>query len=98
MLSSQHLDSISFLKSLLYWLNNCYNYIHQVDTWPWVKFFKKRGTMWTLNEVQHTVVEEDIEKSLNPPDVVMCGSRLLYKFTGMNSLQERIKKNAMSHI
>lgn len=55
-----------------------------MDHWPWVKFFtkaKKRG-FWTLNDVQHTVLAADIDSTLQPPDITMFGTRLLYSFPG----------------
>ena len=62
-----------------------YEFLIQVDEWPWIRFCKKaKRRMWTISEVQHTIVEEDVAKTIDPPDVVMCGTRLLYKFTGIH--------------
>ena len=56
----------------------------QVDQWPWIKFFtksRKKG-YWVMNDIQHTVLSSDVEKQLQPPNITMCGLRILYYFPG----------------
>ena len=59
--------------------------IIQVDHWPWVKFFtaaKKKG-FWTLSDVQYTVLPSDVDRTVQTPDITICGTRLLYHFPGI---------------
>lgn len=52
----------------------------QVHEWPWVSFFMKSRQMWVMNETQHTILTSDIRAKLDPPDIKMCGSRMMYIF------------------
>ena len=40
--------------------------------------------MWVMNEIKHTIVECDVERRLDPPDIALLGSRLLYTFNSKN--------------
>lgn len=55
----------------------------QVDDWPWVKYVGNHSKdMWTLTDQTYTVIKSDVVSKMDTPEVVMRGSRVLYKFTG----------------
>jgi len=47
---------------------------------PWKK--KK----WVISDVTHALLLTDVERKLDPPDVVLIGSRVYYSFAGDKSL------------
>lgn len=44
-------------------------------------FFRRKGSSWALDEIKYFIMEKDIIKILQPPDLVQLGgSRFSYKF------------------
>jgi hypothetical protein len=59
------------------------NLIFQVQEWPFVLFFSRtKKNYWMEGDIQHTVISEDILRTIDPPDVKVHGSRIYYMFNG----------------
>lgn len=56
--------------------------IFQVQEWPFVLFFNKKGKLWAEGDIAHTVLESDVKGTIDPPDIRVRGSRIYYVFNG----------------
>lgn len=57
--------------------------VFQVQEWPFVLFFySKKGNFLAEGDIAHTVLQSDIKKTIDPPDIRVRGSRIYYVFNG----------------
>ncbi|CAG2233891.1 unnamed protein product [Mytilus edulis] len=43
------------------------------DSGVWGQFFRRKGSSWALDEIKYFIMEKDIIKTLQPPDLVQLG-------------------------
>lgn len=57
--------------------------VFQVQEWPFVLFFLfQKGKFLAEGDIAHTVLQSDIKKTIDPPDIRVCGPRIYYVFNG----------------
>lgn len=45
-------------------------------------FYTKKGKFWAEGDIAHTVLQSDIKKTIDPPDIRVRGPRIYYVFNG----------------
>lgn len=57
--------------------------VFQVQEWPFVLFFyTKKAKFLAEGDIAHTVLQSDIKKTIDPPDIRVRGPRIYYVFNG----------------
>jgi len=47
-----------------------------------VQYYEQnKATRWTLGETQYSIIDKDVIKIIDPPDLQFAGRRFYYKFS-----------------